>query len=78
MHWKIILILCAGTGFCISSAAYLFVKLALRPKDGQSWEETDWDYEDQHPVIKRYHFWCRILLSAVVVSMLLLFLGISF
>jgi len=78
MHWKIIMILCAGTCFCLSSAAYLFVKLALRPKDGQSWEQNHWEFEDQHPAIKRYDFWCRILFSAIIISMLLLFLTISF
>lgn len=77
MNWKIIMILCAGTCFCLSSAAYLFVKIALRPRPGQEWEETDWDVEDQHPTLKRYHFWCRILFSAVIISMLLLFLSIS-
>jgi len=77
MNWKIILIVCAGTCFCVSSAGYLFVKLALRPKSGQSWEQNHWEFEDQDPAIKRYDFWCRILFSAVMISMLLLFLSIS-
>ena len=77
MHWKIILILFAGTCFCVSSAGYLFVKFALRPKNGQAWEETGWDFEDQYPAVKQYNFWCRILFSAVAISMLLLFLSIS-
>jgi hypothetical protein len=72
-----IMILCAGPCFCLRRAASFFVPLALRPKDGQEWEETAWDAEDPHPAIKRYHFWCRILFSAVVISMLLLFLSIS-
>ena len=71
------MILCAGTCFCLSSAAYLCVKFALRPKDGQSWEQSHWEFEDQHPAIKRYDFWCRVLFSAVIISMLLLFLSIS-
>ncbi|MEN8128004.1 MAG: hypothetical protein ABFR90_09405 [Planctomycetota bacterium] len=77
MHWKIILILIAGSCFCVSSAAYIFVKFALRPKDGQAWEQEHWDFEDEYPAIKRYHFWCRFLFSTVVVSMLLLFIVIS-
>ena len=77
MHWKIVLILTAGIGFCISSAAYIFVKFALRPKAGQDWEQEHWDYEDDAPAIKRYNFWCRILLSAVIFSMLGLFIVIS-
>lgn len=77
MNWKLILILVAGTCFCVSSGAYIFVKFALRPKEGQDWEQEHWDFEDQHPTIRRYDFWCRLLLSAVIVSMLLLFISIS-
>ncbi|MHC5164854.1 MAG: hypothetical protein ACYSOI_05820 [Planctomycetota bacterium] len=71
------LILVAGSCFCLSSAAYLFVKFALRPKDGQEWENHHWDFEDDRPEIKRYYFWSKILFSAVIISMLLLFLMIS-
>ena len=77
MQWKIVLILIAGIGFCVSSAAYIFVKFALRPKDGQTWEQEHWDYEDLNPTIKGYDFWCRLLLSIVILSMLLLFVSIS-
>ena len=78
MHWKLLLILVAGSCFCLSSAAYLFVKFALRPKDGQDWEENHWEYEDDHPAMRRYHFWSRILFIAIIVSMLGLFIAISF
>lgn len=77
MNLKLILILIGGTCFCISSAAYIFVKFLLRPKDGQTWEQEHWDYEDQNPTIKRYDFWCRFILSVVVISMLLIFISIS-
>ncbi|MEN8126495.1 MAG: hypothetical protein ABFR90_01685 [Planctomycetota bacterium] len=77
MHWKLTLILSSGICFCLSSAGYLFVKIVLRPKSGGDWEEGHWEFEDQHTDIKRYHFWCRILFSAVIVSMLLLFIAIS-
>ncbi|MHC4781631.1 MAG: hypothetical protein ACYSN8_04230 [Planctomycetota bacterium] len=77
MNWKLILILVAGTCFCASSVGYLFVKTILRPKRGGDWEEDYWEFEDQHPAMKRYHFWCRLLFSAVIVSMLLLFVTIS-
>jgi hypothetical protein len=78
MHWKLILILVAGSCFCVSSVGYLFVKTVLRPKQGGDWEKDHWDFEDDRPEIKRYHFWSRILFSAVIISMLLLFLMISF
>ena len=77
MNWKLILILVAGTCFCASSAGYLFVKIVLRPKQGGDWEEGHWEFEDQRPAVKRYHFWCRLLFSAVIVSMLLLFITLS-
>ncbi len=77
MNWKFALILVAGICFCVSSVGFLFVKIALRPKQGGDWEEEYWEFEDQHPTIKRYHFWCHLLLSAVIFSMLLLFISIS-
>ena len=77
MHWKLFLILVAGVCFCISSVAYIFFKFALRPKDDQAWEREHWDFEDEDPGLKRYDFWCRILFSIVIISMLLLFVSIS-
>ena len=77
MHWKIYLILVAGSCFCISSVGYIFVKIALRPKNGSDWEQTHWDVEDNHPELARYNFWCRVLFTAIIISMLLLFLSIS-
>ena len=77
MHWRIIMILIAGSCFCICSMAYIFVKFALRPKDNGDWEQVHWEFEDSHPEIKKYHFWCRILLSGVIISMLLIFIAVS-
>ncbi len=77
MHWKTALILCAGTCFFVSSAGYLFVKLALRPKGDRPWEENCPAFEEQDPALKRYQFWCGVLFSAVVFSMLLLFIAVS-
>jgi hypothetical protein len=77
MHWKIALILIAGTCFCVSSGVYIFVKFALRPKDNQTWKQEHWGIEDEHPTVKRYDFWCRFLFLAVIISMLLLFVVIS-
>jgi hypothetical protein len=77
MHWKLILILIGGISFCISSGAFLFVKIILRPKSGQAWEENHWEFEDQDPGMKRYDFWSRISFIGVVISMLLIFIGIS-
>ncbi|MCD6174668.1 MAG: hypothetical protein J7K65_02730 [Planctomycetes bacterium] len=78
MHWKLILILVAGTCFCVSSAGYLFVKIALRPKQGGDWEEEYWEFEEQDPPLAKYNLWCKITFSAVIISMLLLFVALSF
>lgn len=77
MNWKLVLILVAGTCFCISSAGYLFVKIILRPKQDGDWEDNDWEFEEQDRSLVRYHFLCKITFSAVVISMLLLFLTLS-
>lgn len=77
MSWRLILILIAGSCFCISGAGYIFVKIALRPKDNSDWEQAHWEFEDRHPALSRYHFWCKILFTAVIASMLLLFVAVS-
>ena len=77
MNWKLISILVAGTCFCASSAGYLFVKIALRPKRGGDWEECYWEFEEQYRPLARYNFWCKITFSAVIISMLLLFITLA-
>jgi hypothetical protein len=77
MHWKLTLILIAGTGFCISSAGYLFVKIVMRPRPGSDWQETHWEFEEQDLSLARYLLWSKITFSAVIVSMLLLFTALS-
>lgn len=77
MHWKLILILIAGTCFCVSSVGFLFVKIALRPKRDEDLDAVYWEFEGQHPTLARYHFWSKIAFSAVIISMLLLFIALS-
>lgn len=73
---KIILVLLAGPAFLIGIAGYLIVRLKLRPGDREL-EETYYEFEDSHPVFRRYHLWSRVTLTLVVLSMLLLFLAIA-
>ena len=77
MHWKIILILFAGSCFLLSSATYIAVKIVLRPKQDSDWQEFHWEFEDRDPALRRYQFWSRLAFGAVIVSMLLLFIAIS-
>lgn len=73
---KIILVLLAGPAFLIGIAGYLIVRLKLRP-GSKEMEETYWEFEDSHPAFRRYHFWSRLTLTLIVISMLLLFLVIA-
>ncbi|MHC4926382.1 MAG: hypothetical protein ACYTER_03455 [Planctomycetota bacterium] len=68
MHWKITLILAAGTLFCIS-------EIALRPKDGSDLDEYHYELEDHCPELARYEKWSRITFVGTITGMLLLFLA---
>jgi hypothetical protein len=77
MPYKTALILAAGLLFCISTAAFLLVKIFLRPKDDSGLDDCHWEFEDTHPALKRYTLWSRICFTGVMISMLLLFLAVS-
>ena len=65
----------AGFLFIISAAAYLYVRIYLQPKDADL-DEWYHEFEDQHPEYARYLKWSKITLTAVIISMLLLFLAL--
>ena len=74
MHLKLLFMLISGTTFFLSTALFLYVRIALKPKHDDDWEQVHWEFEDQNPALKRYNLWHRIAFSAVVISMLALFL----
>ncbi len=74
MDWKIALILLAGTLFCGGAAAFLFVKVTLRPKDDDL-DDCYYEFEENSPQLARYEKWSRITLTAAITGMLLLFLS---
>ncbi len=76
MNLKILLLLLAGPAFLIGAGGYLFVRLRFRPDD-QETEEIYYEFEERHPVFRRYAFWSRFTLGLVILSMLLLFLAIA-
>ena len=78
MHWKQIVILIAGLGFCLSLAGYLLVRIFLGPQPGSDWDRYHWEVEEQDRRLARYNRWCSIAFSAVIVSMLALFLALVF
>ncbi|MCI0498471.1 MAG: hypothetical protein L0Y36_02150 [Planctomycetales bacterium] len=76
MHWKTVILLIAGTLFCLGSAGYGLVRVILRPRPDDGIDESHWELEDRHPALQRYQRWTQITLTAVIISMLLLFLCI--
>ena len=76
MPIKGLLILFAGSLFCVSATAYLYAKVRLRPRDDSDLDHYYHEFENQHPGLARYDAWCRVTLTGVILSMLLLFLAL--
>ena len=77
MSIKVILILFAGSLFFVSTAAHIYAKVRLRPREDSDLDNYYHEFEDQHPDLARYNTWCRVTLTGVILSMLLLFLAIA-
>lgn len=71
----IVLYSIAGPLFLISLAAYLYVRLRLRPKDRSDLDDYYYEFEDRHPAYAGYLKWSKITFSAAVIAMLLLFIA---
>ena len=70
-----ILYIIAGPLFVISLAAHIYVKLRLRPKEGSDLDDYYYEFEDQHPGFAKYTKWSKITFTAIVISMLLIFIA---
>ncbi len=70
-----ILWIIAAPLFVISLAAHIYVKLRLRPKEGSDLDDYYYEFEDQHPGFAKYTKWSKITFTAVVISMLLIFVA---
>ena len=71
-----LLYIIAGPLFLLSIAAHFYVKLRLRPKENpDSEDDYYYEFEDQQPDVARYIKWSRITFTAVVISVLLLFIA---
>jgi len=70
-----ILWIIAGPLFVTSLIAYIYVKLRLRPKEGSDLDDYYYEFEDQHPGFAKYTKWSNITFTAVVISMLLIFIA---
>lgn len=70
-----ILWIIAAPLFVISLAAHIYVKLHLRPKEDSDLNDYYYEFEDQHPGFAKYMKWSKITFTAVVISMLLIFIA---
>lgn len=75
---KILLLLIGGPLFLIASAAHIYVKINLRPKDDSGLDDYYWELEDAHPELKRYEKWSQITFITAIIGALLLFLSLVF
>jgi len=70
-----ILYIIAGPLFVISLAAHIYVKLRLHPKEDSDFDDYYYEFEDQHPGYAKYTKWSKITFTAIVISMLLIFIA---
>jgi len=70
-----ILFIIASSLFVISLAAHIYVKLRLHPKENSDLDDYYYEFEDQHPNFAKYTKWSKITFTAVVISMLLIFIA---
>jgi len=70
-----ILFIIAGPLFLISLSASIIVRIRLRPKDDSDLDEYYYELEETHPDYANYLKWSRITFTALVISILLLFIA---
>ena len=74
----LLLYVIGGFGFMVSIIAHLYVKLRLRPKGESDIDDYYYEFEHTHPDLARYEKWSQITFSAVVISVLLIFVAFIF
>jgi hypothetical protein len=73
--FKILSLVLGGILFLVSAAAFIYVKIKLRP--GPSLDNFYHEFEDNHPDLQRYNKWSGITFTGVVIGILLLFIAIA-
>jgi len=73
-----ILYIIAGPLFLLSTAACIYVQIRLKPKADDDLDDFHYEFEDQHPRMALYNKWSKITFTAVVISILLLFIAMAF
>jgi hypothetical protein len=72
---KLILFIIAGPLFLISAAVHIYVKIKMKRDADAKDDEIYYEFEDEHPVIKRYNKWSSLTFAAACAAALLLFLA---
>ena len=70
------MIIFAGVLFIVSTAAHIYAKIRLRPREDSDLDDYYHECEDKHPDLARYNKWCSMTLAGVIVAMLLMFLAV--
>jgi hypothetical protein len=75
---KVIILLIGGLVFIVSTVAFLYVKIKLRPKQDSEVDEIYWEFEETDPDLARYNKFSQITFAGIVIGTLLLFLSLVF
>ena len=68
----------AGPLFLISIAAHIYVRLRLKPQNDAELDDYYYQFEHQYPPYAKYNKWLKITFTAIVISVLLLFIPLVF
>jgi hypothetical protein len=72
-----IIYIIAAPLFLISLAGHIYVRLRLRPREDWDLDDYYYEFEDQHVGFAKYTKWSKITFTAVIISMLLIFVAIA-
>ena len=72
-----IIYIIAAPLFLISLAGHIYVRIRLRPREDWDLDDYYYEFEDQHTGFAKYTKWSKITFTAVIISMLLIFVAIA-
>jgi hypothetical protein len=73
---KIILLSIGSLLFIVSTAAHIYVKLKLRPKQDSDFDEIYWEFEDTDPGFSRYDKLSQITFTGMVFGTIVLLVAV--
>ncbi len=72
---KLALIIVSCPMFLVSAAAYIYVRIRLRPKDDSDLDDYYHEFEHLHPGYAKYTKFSNISLTAAIAFALLMFIA---